>query len=272
MSQSNFEDQLKNRVRGVNLNSLRRNPDAQRASKDHQRQYAEEMRAQIEADNQRVAKLRESKAEANAKAWRESIEDRWRDAELASITDPNHRAALESRMQRHRERRGLNRTSFLLGGPMGRGKTYFGYAYIYEMIRQGFILPSQVFADSEPSLATISGLGFKKEERLQQLLSRRYSVYLIDDVGRGKFSSAFDRGELWYALMNHIYQNRLTLIMTTNLPINKREKDSISQWLGEAAVDRLRHIVGGEGVLAFQGANMRQQLGDAWEQSYQQGH
>lgn len=231
--------------------------------------YHARLREEQEEAERIIAERRHEQVELRRKIWADMIDVRWRDASLEKIRDVDARAVLEDRIQRHTSREGLNQTSVLISGTYGRGKTYVGYAYAYELIARGVLLPSQIFIGTEQALVEIASSGYEKAERLRRLLSPQYRFYLIDDVGRGKFGAPAQRGEVWYELLNHVYSKRLTIVLTTNLIASKGAKNNtVAAWLGEAAVDRLRHLVGTSGNLVMSGENMRQRIGEDLEATY----
>lgn len=232
--------------------------------------YQQRLREEAEKNQVLVKAFRNEQIAQLEREWEARIEDRWRDAGLDKITDPEYSTPIKDRLERHATRSGLNRTSLVMSGQMGRGKTYLAYAYARELIRQGLMLPSQIFFDTERTLGLISNSGYKKADRMEALLNPHYRFFLIDDVGRGVFSSDSMRGEIWYELVNHIYTRRLTLVLTTNL-LSKRDegnKQTLAWWLGDAAIDRLRHMTGADGNIILKGDNMRNQLGEKWEEDH----
>lgn len=230
--------------------------------------------ASVQAETRAVKVLAEKKErdkiQQNLREWEARIEVRWRDAALERLSDSDVVSAIEDRVKRFQQQDGLNSTSLMISGAYGKGKTYVAYAYAHELIRQGFLKPSQVFIGTERVLTGIATSGFKKPEMMSRLLHPHYKFYLIDDVGRGSYSNPAQRGEIWYELLNHVYVNRLTLVLTTNLVTTSRDGgNTVAGWVGAAAVDRLRHLVGKAGNVVMSGDDKRTQLGQTWESDYQ---
>jgi len=198
--------------------------------------------------------------------WFNIIGDRWRDACLQNISDPNAVSVLDDRLKRHRSGNGLNRTSILIAGKMGRGKTYLGYAYAYELIHAGLLKPSEVFIGTEQDLVKIARGGFHGAEMLEDLLKPQHRFYLFDDIGRTAFPDDIKRRELWHALVDNIYSNGKTLVITTNLPIQEKQ-GVLAAWVGNSSESRIRHITG-DGVVFMDGDNKREEIGDRLESDW----
>lgn len=232
-------------------------------------QYQRLLDAELASNAALIEARKKAQVKTRVDTWFNKIEERWQDATLSKLTDPDIIKAIEDRLERHEKGDGLNQTSLMISGTYGKGKTYAGYAYAYELISAGALLPSQVFINTERALVDIATGGYEKSEKLRQLLNPHYRFYLIDDVGRGTYQNAAQRGEVWYELLNHVYVNRLTLVLTTNLVTTSREGgNTISSWMGNAAVDRLRHLVGASGNIVMSGDDKRSQLGTKWEEDY----
>jgi DNA replication protein DnaC len=232
--------------------------------------YLERLKEQVERDKKLVEETQRAKIAQYEEEWRNKIDIRWQDASLEQIHNEDHKRIINDRIDRHESRDGMNRTSLVISGMYGRGKTYLAYAYPYELIHRGIMLPSQIFFSTETALANISHAGFKKHEEFQKLLHPHYKFFLIDDVGRGSFKNEFERGEMWFSLIDHIYTRRLTLVLTTNLVSRRDAPNSLAAWLGEAAVERLRHMTGSDGNIILDGQDFRKKKGDEWESTYQQ--
>lgn len=199
--------------------------------------------------------------------WADLIGERWHDACLANISDPNATAILSDRISRHKSGRGLNQISMLITGYLGRGKTYLGYAYAYELISAGLLKPSEVFIGTEQELAKITRGGFRSAEMLEDLISPQYRFYMIDDVGRATFPDDLRRREIWHALVDNIYSTRKTLVITTNLPIHDKP-GVLASWVGDSTESRIRHITG-NGVVIMNGDNKREEIAARLEADWQ---
>lgn len=141
--------------------------------------------------------------------------------------------------------------------------TWLAYAYINHAVQKGAVTPGQIIADTETAiLGKISSSGFRRAELLEELFHPKYKIYFIDDVGQGYFSTEQSRKEVWYELLDHVYSHDLTLILTTNKDFIHRGgkivgSPALEKWIGSAAYDRLRHIVGSDGLIIPGNVNKR---------------
>lgn len=143
--------------------------------------------------------------------------------------------------------------------------TWLAYAYLNKLVKEGIMSPANLVASTETAvLGRIAAGGFKRAEMYEDLRNPLKKVYFIDDVGQAFFSSDPVRKEVWYELIDHIYSNDLTLIITTNKLLGTNnghpKKDTLSDWLGDAAYDRLKHIMGPEGLITPSGRNKRPEI------------
>lgn len=235
----------------------------------------------IAEDYKRTTELKKQEQEAviaqSIDIWKKKVGNRWSSACLDQIKNPDAHERLADRINRHvaKDPDGLNETSLLVSGLTGRGKTYLGYAYAFELIKLGLLLPHQIFIGSESVLSEIVSSGFRQSEKMEELLSSEYKFYMIDDVGRGRFKDISDRGTIWHQVLDHMYAHQIPIVLTTNLLAKKPENVpgkthavTIAEWLGDSAVDRLRHIVGNTGNIVMTGDDIRAQVGSNWEQNY----
>lgn len=139
--------------------------------------------------------------------------------------------------------------------------TWHAYAYLNHAIQAGKVTAGQIVAGSELNLlGHISRAGFKAEEKWDYLFLPRHQIYFIDDVGKSQFTTSEARQGAWYALIDHIYTHQLAVIITTNKSVNRSGSDSLGQWLGDAAFDRLVTMVGSDGMFIPGKMNKRQQV------------
>lgn len=154
-------------------------------------------------------------------------------------------------------------STYITSGYTVTHNTWLAYAYINHAVQSGVVTPGQIIADTETAiLGKISSSGFRRAELLEELFHPKYKIYFIDDVGQGYFSSEQSRREVWYELLDHVYSHDLTLIITTNKEFVMRNgklagSPSLEHWIGPAAYDRLRHIVGSDGVIIPGNVNRR---------------
>lgn len=189
-------------------------------------------------------------------------------------------------------------SSVVLSGDLGVGKTWRAYGYAEKLIRENILQQPNIVVGTEISiLGSIASSGFRKPDKMAELMDDRHKFFLIDEVGRTKFPNVEARHEIWYELINYIYMNDLTLVISTNMsttpftkPIHQGEQEGfatprgfkslaeakekklarlessneiltneIEEWLGKAAYDRLKHIVG-DGMIIPSGPNRRPTL------------
>lgn len=168
-------------------------------------------------------------------------------------------------------------STYLTSGYTVTHNTWLAYAYINHAVQSGAVTPGQIIADTETAiLGKISSSGFKRAELLEELFHPKYKIYFIDDVGQGYFSNEQSRREVWYELLDHVYSHDLTLIITTNKEfLTKNGKltgsPSLENWIGTAAYDRLRHIVGSDGVIIPGNVNRRPGVYERREENLSNG-
>lgn len=158
---------------------------------------------------------------------------------------------------------GLHKTSLVFtGGNSGAGKTWNAYAYLNLLVTKGIVNSNSIYGGSETAvLGRIASSGYKKPEMYDELFTN-HTVFFIDDVGKGRFSNADGREEVWFELINHVYQNELTLVLTSPFKfemLNDGTKQSrgLHNWIGNDAYDRLLTIAGQDGILNVGNVNMR---------------
>lgn len=153
--------------------------------------------------------------------------------------------AVAERLERLASGKGLHKTSIIFSGVVGSGKTWLAYGYVLDAIKRGILSPQNVDIMTESTLSSISRSGYSKDEKLQQLFDPRKKLYVIDDVGQAYFRDESVRNEVWFDLIDHIYRNNLTLILTTNLP-TRRDNNQLQGYLGSAVYSRLMSLTGGD--------------------------
>lgn len=230
-------------------------------------EYKKRLVEAMSQDAYLVSVEKEKRIAQSLDAWRKKVGARFGDA-----TTDNPR--ILDRVNRLASGNGAHKTSMVLSGELGVGKTYLSYAFINLAVASGAVTPGQIVADTETAiLGKISSSGFKRSELLEELFNPRYKIYFIDDVGQGYFSNEQGRREVWYELMDHIYSHDLTLIITTNKSFKMVDgkitgSPALEQWIGGAAYDRLKHIVGPDGLIVPGNVNKRPGVYDAREEEF----
>lgn len=246
-------------------------------------EYNRRLAEELASDKEIADAMRQRTINAFMEQWTRRVDPRWAEARS---DDPK----ILDRINRLVTREGLHKTSLVCAGLYGVGKTWAAYAYAAQAIKAGALTPDQIVDVSEASIANIANAGFETEKRLKTLLHPRHKFFLIDDVGQAAFQNEEPRMAVWYEVINHIYSKQLTLVITTNLslrpardasgnlavdPVTQRQitQSPLEIWLGPAAFDRLRHIVGGwnDGVLVPGDKNMRDEVLRRREEAYHNG-
>lgn len=228
-------------------------------------EYKQRLVDSLSQDSYLVGMEKEKRIAAALADWKKKVGPRFGEA-----TTDNPR--ILERVNRLASKTGMHKTSLVFSGNLGVGKTYSSYAFINQAIASGAVTSGQIIADTETAiLGKISSSGFKRSELLEELFNPRYKIYFIDDVGQGYFSNEQSRREVWYELMDHIYSHDLTLIITTNKPFKMVDgkitgSPQLEAWIGGAAYDRLKHIVGSDGLIVPGNVNKRPSVLEAREE------
>lgn len=213
-------------------------------------EYTRRLRADRKANSHAYRQLKAEKIRTAMKDWGLIVGPKFAKAttELPQVLD---------RVERHEKGEGLHKTSLILhGNELGRGKTWTAFAYINKLVSLGRLLPGQIFFGTEASTTSrIANSGFERPQEMKELRNPKYKVYFIDDVGLGSYFRPEYKEEIWYELIDHIYKFNLTLVITTNLDMGVEKE--LSRWIGRRAYDRLRTLVGDDGVLQLVGDNKR---------------
>lgn len=228
-------------------------------------EYAQRLKNSLRKDATLMDTVRESNITKEKAKWGERLKyaSTFRQArtELPAILE---------RVERLRNKRGLHKTSICLSGQqLGRGKTWQGYAYLNQLIEAGGATSGQVvFGTEGATTSNIATSGYERSEKMREFIRDSHKVFFIDDVGQGYYYKAETRHEIWYELINHIYTNQLTLIITTNLFFKETGKDSLGEWMGIRAFDRLKSLCGEDGHVQISGVNRREAVSRENEEKY----
>lgn len=236
------------------------NPHKEEVSPD---EYVKRLNRSLMKDQVIVKEVKQARIESSLQGWKEKV-----GPTFANATTDNPR--ILEKVSRLKTPNGRHNTSIILTGNMGTGKTWLGYAYINLALASGAVTNGQIVADTETSvLSKIASSGYKRVDMLEELCNPRYKIYFIDDVGQGYFSREDVRTEVWYELIDHIYSHQLSLIMTTNLALTD---NALGRWIGMRAYDRLRSLVGTEGVFDPGKVNRRGGVNERREEAYKASH
>lgn len=220
-------------------------------------EYQRRLLLEIEKDNKDAETRIQSRYNKNVSLWNRKVGERFRDA---TTTVPDVLERVE------RLRRGnTHKTSFALFGNLGVGKTWLAYAYLNTLVKEGIMTPANIVASTETStLGRIATGGFERSNMFKELKNPVHKIFFIDDVGQAHFTREESRHEVWYELIDHVYSNDLTLILTTNKTFQNASgglnNSSLQRWLGDAAYDRMKHIMGPTGLIIPGDKNHRPQV------------
>lgn len=220
-------------------------------------EYVKRLERSLNRDKVVVEKVSSERIDRSLEDWKKRVGPTFAGAttDIPVVVD---------RVNRLANKTGTHKTSLLLHGNMGTGKSWVAYAYINMAIAAGVATAGQVVADTETSvLGRITISGYKKPEMLDALLNPRNKIFFIDDVGQGFFGGDEQkRTEVWFELIDHIYTHQLTLLITTNL-----NPQQLQRWVGARAYDRLMAIVG-DGVVEPSKVNRRPSIMEKQEEQY----
>lgn len=220
-------------------------------------EYQRRLLLEIQKDTHDAESRIQNRKDKNLALWRRQVGERFRDA----TTDSEYILERVELLRRNR----THRTSLVLAGNLGVGKTWLGYSYLNMLIKEGIMSPANMVASTETStLVRIATGGYKRSDMFEELKNPLHKVFFIDDVGQAHFTNDSARHEVWYELIDHVYSNDLTLILTTNKSLQD-SKGSIStgtlkRWLGEAAYDRMKYIMGPTGLIVPGEKNRRPEV------------
>lgn len=124
--------------------------------------------------------------------------------------------------------------------------TWLAVAYANQAIRAGYFKPSEVLFGSESELlaaAANSSFG-EVEKALRRIVSGRYRMIIIDDVGRGTWLRDDMRAKVFSLVLDKFWSDNLVVVITSNLA-----RDGLAEYVGEGAMDRLRSMTGYGGIV-----------------------
>lgn len=169
--------------------------------------------------------------------WRESLPEKFRDA----TTD--HPKIIE-RMKRWRNGQPGTAGAVILGN-FGEGKTFLAIGYANEAIKSGLVKPNEVLFGTEAELlASAANSAFSEVDKaLRRLIDPRYKMIVVDDIGRGTWIRDDMRPKVFSLVFDAAWRDNRTIVITTNLT-----PDSLAEYIGEGAMDRLRSMVGYDAI------------------------
>lgn len=204
--------------------------------------YKKQMDEVREKDRKLAYSAQREIREKDIQRMYDMLPDRFRMAEASKIPE------IQDRIKRLKLGLGIHKTSIGFLGVVGSGKTWAAYGYLLDAVRAGAIYPDQVEIITESVLASISRAGFSKEEKMKELIAPNKRFFIIDDVGQAGFKDESTRNDVWFEVVDHIYRNNLTLVITTNLPV-KGESNRLASYLGSAVYSRLMSLTGGDFIV-----------------------
>lgn len=262
-------------------------PVQKKARKDYS---VEEYKKRMDEENRRTAAMVKDqtaqRVNHSLERWKEIVGPRFFGAGI-DINEPK----IMERIANFKKGTGRYNSSVVLTGGLGVGKTWRAYGYAEKLIRENILQQANIVAGTEISvLGSIASSGFRKADKMAELMDPKHKLFLIDEVGRTRFPNMEAQHEIWYELINYIYMNDLTLVISTNKSTKEHKKtlyvemptfksvaeknawnaqnntednfimtNELEEWIGKAAYDRLKHIVG-DGIIVPQGPNRRPEL------------
>jgi DNA replication protein DnaC len=131
-------------------------------------------------------------------------------------------------------------------GSVGAGKSWVAISYANQVILAGLLKPSEVLFGSEAELlASAANSKFGEvETELQRIVSRRYKMLIIDDVGRGTWLREDMRAKVFFLVLDKYWADNKIVVITSNL-----NQADLTAYIGEGAMDRLRSMAGYKAII-----------------------
>lgn len=151
--------------------------------------------------------------EKNAQAWLRSLSNPWN---LAVLKNSDDKKAVEAFLA-ITDKQGL--ANIFVQGDPSSGKTFLAYAMIHHYIAEGLLTPSQVKVIKQDRVLGDMKKGFKGRVEIDEIYSKRYKMYLVDDMGPNVSTltgSATQYSDFWDLFLNHITENDLRLICVSD--------------------------------------------------------
>lgn len=259
-----LEDAMNRRRASAQAAQAERPAPKPRASVDPS-EYVRKLNESIARDHAIAADLKKNRVDAALKEWDSIVGLRFANAR---IEEPGILKRVDSRVERIVAGGPLHKNSMVLTGHLGVGKTWTGYAYARRLLEEGVLQPNEILHGTEIGLLTSLSLAtFDRADKIQEFLKPQHKFYFIDEVGRATFKTSELRHEIWYAIINHAYENHIPVVLTTNkstsatgvvdAKTNRQYTTEMEQWIGEAAYDRLKYMTGEDGVIVPGDVNKR---------------
>ncbi|MBC9705825.1 MAG: ATP-binding protein [Enterococcus sp.] len=228
-------------------------------------EYVRKLNESIAKDQEIAANLKKTRIDSALREWDTIVGPRFANAR---VEDQGILRRVNSRVERIVAGGPLHKNSMVLTGHLGVGKTWTGYAYARRLLEEGVLQPSEILHGTEIGLLTSLSLAtFDRADKIQEFLKPQHKFYFIDEVGRATFKTSELRHEIWYAIINHAYENHIPVVLTTNKSTsstavidaksNRQYTTEMEQWIGEAAYDRLKYMTGEDGVVVPGDVNKR---------------
>lgn len=190
-------------------------------TKNMDERYSEIEAARAKAD--RIASLEK---------WDRDLPPRWKDAKFSKITKPVVKKILEALEKNQRG-------SFFLRGESGAGKTFVAYALVRRLLGRGTVKYGHIKMISETALLGLSSRGFKGADMLDELLDKKYHLYLFDGIGSLTPEESLKVSAIWEQLIEHIYSRDLIAVFTSGDSL-----DTFAESLSASAETKLRTMIG----------------------------
>jgi DNA replication protein DnaC len=189
----------------------------------------EELKLDQEIAAQQKAEIRN----AALQKWHQSVPEKFR---YATTEHPKVLERLRRWQAGNRGTAGL----VVLGG-VGEGKTFLSVGYANAAIDANLIDPSQVLFGTEAELLSSAANSTFSEvdQALKKLISSKYKMIIIDDVGRGTWIRDDMRPKVFSLVFDAFWRDNRVIVVTTNLI-----PPDLQEYVGEGAMDRLRSMVG----------------------------
>lgn len=176
-------------------------------------------------------------AKKTLEAWLSSVPKRYRSADLSTM-EGRDVELVKSIL----DKSGSEPPSLYIHGERQSSKTYLGYAALRDIVERGLVRRDEIMVFSQEDINLWSQSGFKGKDHINNLLSTKYKLYLVENISG-------ENASWWESFIAHVYNNSLSAVFTSLYSIRElADVNTFSRPLSVEATSRLNRVVNGNVV------------------------